>query len=99
MSKNPKKKIINQPQQEKKQPAEFNPETEVLYKKLLKSMSWIVGVCFILIIILPLFENVLLDKVTTGLFYLGIITLLSFTVLEFTGNSLKKFLQKHFTTA
>ena len=99
MSKNQKKKITSQPQQENSINQEFNPGTEELYKKILKTMSWVVGVCFVLIIILPLFENVLLDKITTGLFYIGVITLLSFTFLEFMGNSLKKFLQKHFTTA
>lgn len=97
MSKKQKKKNTQQPQTEKNTSVEFTPETEQLYKKLLKIMSWIVGVCFILIIILPLFESNTLDKITTWLFYVGVLTLLSFTFLEFTSDSLKKLLQKHFT--
>lgn len=78
---------------------EFSDETESLYKKILRIMSWIVGVCFVLIIILPLFENVTLDRITKVLYYIGVINLLAFTIFEFVADSFKRFLQKHFTAA
>jgi pheromone shutdown protein TraB len=98
MSRKQRKKKTSQPKIENNIPQEFSPETEALYKKILRAMSWVVGVCFVLIIVLPLFENATLDKITTWLFYIGVLTLLSFTFLEFTSTTLKKIIQKHFTT-
>ena len=72
----------------------FSDETEALYKKILRIMTWIVGVCFTLIIILPLFNNVTLDRFTRILFFIGIFNLFVFTLLEFIGNSIKQTLQK-----
>ncbi|MGD9897889.1 MAG: hypothetical protein AB7T22_02065 [Calditrichaceae bacterium] len=70
------------------------PEVEKLYKNIIRIMSWIVGFCFIMIIILPEFNSILLDKITKILFYIGIINLLVFTVIEFVSNSFKKTLSK-----
>ena len=72
----------------------FSVETEALYKRILKIMTWIVGVSFLFIIILPLFNDVTLDKITRILFFIGIINLLVFTLLEFIGDSIKRRLQK-----
>jgi uncharacterized protein YqhQ len=73
---------------------EFSPEVEKVYKIILKVMSWVVGVCFLLIIILPQFNSPLLDKITKILFYIGIINLLIFIVIEFIRDSLKKMLSR-----
>ena len=73
----------------------FSERTEASYKKILKVMTWIVGICFALIIILPLFDSITLDRFTRILFFIGIINLLVFTLLEFIGNSIKKLLQKY----
>lgn len=77
----------------------FSEETEALYKKILRIMTWIVSVCFVLIIILPLFNNVLLDRFTRILFFIGIINLFIFTLLEFIGDSIKRKLQKLYDAA
>ncbi|MCB0283115.1 MAG: hypothetical protein H6627_01290 [Calditrichae bacterium] len=78
---------------------EFSEATEALYKKILRVMSWIVGICFVLIIILPLFENVTLDRITKVLYYIGVINLLAFTIFEFIADSFKRFLEKLITAA
>jgi len=98
MAKKPKRRLI-QESIVKPDEIEILDETELLFKKVLKTMSWIVGICFILIIILPMFENKDLDNITKILYYIGIINLLAFTILEFAGNSFKQFLQKHFISA
>ena len=72
----------------------FSKETEALYKKILRIMTWIVAVSFVLIIILPLFDNDTLDRFTRILFFIGIINLLIFTLLEFIGDSIKRTIQK-----
>ncbi len=83
-----KREIITEPEE-----ITFSKETEALYKRILRIMTWIVAVCFLLIIILPLFDNVTLDRFTRILFFIGIINLLVFTLLEFIGNSIKRILQ------
>jgi len=68
---------------------EFSEKTIVIYKRILKIMSWIVGVCFILIIILHLFNNAGLDILAKWLFRFGVLNLIAFTVLEFIGDTVK----------
>ncbi|MGD9486822.1 MAG: hypothetical protein AB7W47_02260 [Calditrichaceae bacterium] len=94
--KNHKKQQIRKQQSEPEVEKEetTRPEVENLYKKIIRAMSWIVGFCFIMIIILPEFNSALLDKITKILFYIGIINLLVFTVIEFVSNSFKKTLSK-----
>lgn len=97
MAKKQKKKSVRSENIVQTEQPEITEDTEKLYKRILRVMSWIVGVCFFLIIILPLFENVTLDRITKVLYYIGILNLLAFTVFEFTAGSFKRFLQKHFT--
>jgi len=73
----------------------FSDKTEALYKRILRTMTWVVGICFLLIIVLPLFDSVALDRFTRILFFIGIINLLVFTLLEFIGDSIKRTLQKY----
>ena len=68
--------------------------TEAVFKKILRTMSWIVGCCFILIIILPLFESDLLDDITKILFFIGAFNLIAFTIIEFVSDSIKQKIQK-----
>lgn len=95
------KKRLNKKQEIKEMSVEnnFSEETEALYKKILRIMTWVVSVCFVLIIILPLFNNVLLDRFTRILFFIGIINLFIFTLLEFIGDSIKRKLQKLYDAA
>jgi uncharacterized membrane protein len=75
-------------------PSEFSSESEKKFKNILRIMSWIVGICFLLIIILPNFEFFLLDEIVKIIFYIGVLNLLLFAFMEFFGNGIKKILMK-----
>jgi len=92
MAKNKQKKVTNPPTSNNI--PEISEEAEKIFKKILKIMSWTVGLCFLFIIILPLFENVMLDNITKILFYVGAINLVVFTVLEFISDAVKNKIQK-----
>lgn len=85
---------LNVAKQQKDKPPEISEESERLFKIILKIMSWIVGTSFILIIILPQFNDPTLDRITQVLYYIGIINLLLFTLIEFITDSVKSFLTK-----
>ena len=99
MAKKQKKKPLRADEIKNTEEMEINEQTEMLYKRILRVMSWVVGISFILMIILPLFENVTLDRITKIVYYIGVINLLSFTIFEFAADSFKRFLQKHFIAA
>ena len=65
------------------------------FKHILRIMSWIVGICFTLIIILPNFDFYLVDAIVKFVFFLGVFNLLLFAVLEMFGNSIKQFMSKN----
>ena len=69
---------------------EFSERTINIYKTILRVMSWAVGVCFILIIILHLFNNPVLDVIGKYLFRFGVLNLIAFTFLEFIGDTVKQ---------
>ncbi len=75
--------------------ANINPDIEHKFKILLKIMSWIVGVCFILVIILPLIESNFIDLLVKILFFIAVINLLLFAVFEFFGQNIKQLLSKN----
>ena len=94
MAKKSKKKAVNRvpPKSETEQIA---PEVEELFKRILKIMSWVVGICFTLIITLPNFEFALLDITIKIIFYIGVLTLLLFIVIELFGDTIKLQLSKN----
>ncbi len=99
MAKKTRKKRIdkqadNRSSASKDQMIGIDASTERLFKRILKTMSWIVGVAFVLIIILPQFNSKALDSLTQVLYYIGIINLLLFTLIEMVADSVKKMLQK-----
>lgn len=73
----------------------IHPEIEYKFKIFLKIMSWVVGVCFILIIILPLFDFYLVDILVKSLYFIGLINLILFAILEFFAQNIKTFLSKN----
>ena len=73
----------------------INPNIEYKFKLLLKIMSWIVGVSFVLIIILPLFDSSFVDGLVKILYFIGLINLLLFAILEFFGQNIKTLLSKN----
>ncbi len=95
-----KKKIKNKPQeisQEEVTVGEFSEKTEKTFKKYLRIMSWTVGVCFVLILFLPFFNDPAIDRLTKYLFNLGLITLIVFSLAELNANSIKKLIEKKLT--
>ena len=94
MSKKQKRKPVVSEVPNEIQEQEYSDKTIKIYKVILKTMGWIVGVSFILVIILPLFEDTSLDTITKYIFRIGILTLLTFTVIEFIGDSVKQKIEK-----
>jgi len=71
---------------------EFSPKVENVFKLILRIMSWIVGIVFVLIILLPELNSPFWDNVTRILFYIGLIDFIVFIIIEFVADSVKKFL-------
>jgi len=65
------------------------PEIEKKYKKMVSIMSWVLGISFFLVIMLPNFIPPALDIIVKILFFIGFITLLGFAFLEMFGKKLK----------
>lgn len=79
----------------KSEQPEINENTEKIYKLSLKIMTWIAGICFLLIIIFHLFNNTTLDVISKFLYYFIVIILLSFTIIEFKADKVKQKIQKY----
>ena len=77
-----------------KEKQEFDPKVEKALKIFIKTMSWVGGICFLLVIILPEFNNPLLDKITQFVFAVGAVILLSFLFIELLSERIKKILEK-----
>lgn len=75
--------------------ARIHPEIDLKFKILLKVMSWVVGVSFVSIIILPLFDFYLVDVIVKFLYFIGLINLILFAVLEFFAQNIMIFLSKN----
>ena len=71
-----------------------SPAVELMFKKILRIMSWTVGFCFLIIITLPNFEFSQLDAIIKFVFFLGVFCLFLFILIEFFGESFKRFLSK-----
>jgi len=74
----------------------FSPKTEKIYKAILRTMSWVVGVCFLSVIVLPVFEYISLDPITMLAYRIGAITLIAFTIIEFVADYVKNLIEKSF---
>jgi hypothetical protein len=94
MGKKSRKKKIQQPPQPVVKETGISTEVEILFKKILRIMSWTVGLCFLVIITLPNFEFNSLDAIIKFVFFLGVFCLFLFIIFEFFGESFKKFLSK-----
>jgi len=68
-------------------------EVDKIYKTITRIMSWTVGISAVLIIILPEFNSLILDRITQILYYIFITTLLVFILFEFIGNYVKKLIR------
>lgn len=72
----------------------IHPDIEKKIKKVMRIMSWIVGISFSLIIILPNFEFTFVDEIVKVLFFLGLINLILFAIFEFFAQNIKVYLSK-----
>ncbi len=72
----------------------FSPQVERIYKIALRVMSWTVGSAIFLVIILFYFNSPVIDIISQVIFYIGIITLIIFLVIELIGNNVKNMLSK-----
>ncbi|OQX95169.1 hypothetical protein B6I21_06835 [candidate division KSB1 bacterium 4572_119] len=73
---------------------EYSPEVLRIYKTLLRTMSWIVGVTFASVLVLPEFNSPFLDKITKVLFLIGFVDLIIFIIIEFVSDNVKSFLAR-----
>jgi hypothetical protein len=76
---------------------EISDHAEEVFRKILRSMSWMVGISFILIIILPNFRVDVLDLAVKLIFYFGIVNLILFALFESFANTIKKLIDKQRT--
>ena len=84
------KKKLKQEEQEKT----YSQIVEKKFKLLLKIMSWVVGIAFAAVLILPEFNSPLLDKITKVLFLIGFSDLILFLIIEFLSDNVKDLLEK-----
>jgi hypothetical protein len=94
MAKKSKRKNIVIQDQKQEGIQEFSDQVESKFRQILRVMSWIVGICFTLIIILPNFDFFMVDFIVKFLFFLGVLNLLLFAVLEMFGTSVKRQISK-----
>jgi cobalamin synthase len=90
------KKVKNSQKKEEKR--EFDAKTEKVFKLFLKTMSWIGGICFLLVLILPEFNSPVLDKITQIIFIIGALILLSFLFIEMLAERIKQIIEKILTS-
>lgn len=81
-------------EQKQEETTEFSDQVELKFKQILHVMSWIVGICFTLIIILPNFNFFMVDLIVKFVFFLGVFNLLLFAVLEMFSTSVKRQLSR-----
>ena len=92
MGKKSKRRSKNIVETNSEQRSEFSEVVEERFKLILRVMSWVVGICFALIIILPNFDFFLVDIMVKFIFFLGVFNLILFGVLEMFGTSVKRYL-------
>jgi uncharacterized protein YqhQ len=80
--------------EEEPEEREFSDSVNRTFKIIVRIMSWIVGIVFLLIIILPQFNSPALDKFTQVIFYTGMIDLIIVIIIEFSADSFKSLLNR-----
>jgi len=95
MGKKSKKRPNNIVENINEQQSEFSDAVEDKFKLVLRVMSWVVGICFGLIIILPNFDFGLVDVLVKIIFFLGVFIVFVFVFLEIFGPGVKKAMSKY----
>ncbi|RLD15801.1 hypothetical protein DRI50_03420 [candidate division KSB1 bacterium] len=73
---------------------QYPEKVEKLYKRIMRILSWTVGVAFVLIIVLPEFNSSVLDQITRVIYLIGISSLLVFIIIEFFSSNMKNLLRR-----
>lgn len=95
-----KQKNIKELKNKSKEKRDENPESEYsqkverIYKIALRIMSWTVGSAIFLVIVLFYFNSPTIDSISQVIFYIGIITLIIFIIIELIGSNVKNALSK-----
>lgn len=89
-----KNKTKKQAKQEEATEPQFPEKVERIFKYILKSLSWTVGIAFVMVILLPEFNSPFLDKVTRIFYLTGISCLLLFLVIEFFAFDIKNLINR-----
>ena len=95
MGKKSNKRSRNVVKDQRDEQSEFSESVEEKFKLILQVMSWVVGMCFVLIVILPNFDFGLVDVLVKFIFFLGIFNLFLFGFLELFGVSVKRYMSKY----
>ena len=95
MGKKSKKRIKDINKEQDTKPEGITEVVEQKFKKLLRIMSWTVGICFLIIIILPNFKFSLLDILIKVVYYIGVFNLLLFIFIELFGTNIKRLMSKY----
>lgn|GEM_PF-1925034 len=72
----------------------FSPQVNKIYKIVLRTMSWIVGLAILMVIVFFYFNSPLIDRISQVVFYIGIVTLILFIIIELVSIKFKIFLSK-----
>ncbi len=67
----------------------YSEKTERIFKIMLRTMSWTVGIAFASILVLPYLNNPVVDIINRYIFNTGLLVLIVFTVIEFVADSVK----------
>lgn len=84
----------NQSTADNKGNPEFSEKVERIYKIMMRLMSWIVGSAIFLVIVLFYFNSPVVDTISQVIFYIGIVTLILFLVIELIGDNIKNYLSR-----
>ena len=95
MGKKSKTRTQNIVENKIEQQSEFSDAVEDKFKLILRIMSWVVGICFVLIIILPNFDIGLVDVLVKFIFFLGVFIVFVFVMLEIFGPGVKRYMGKY----
>ena len=75
---------------------DIKPEVEKIYKMILRVMSWIVGIAFVALILLPEINFNGVDLTVKIVYYTLFANLFLFVIIELFGKKLKITLNKYF---
>ncbi len=89
-----KKQAHKKEKHQENEEVQFPEKVEKIFKYVLRSLSWIVGIAFFMVLLLPEFNSAILDKITRVLYIMGISSLILFLVIEFFAPNIKSLINR-----